>query len=199
MTRPLLLLDAAGVLVFETDSRILSEMAREAGVDPLAAKAWMEEQAYTCFWGGEWSMRDLCAGFTDSLGGKELDPDAWEQAWQASCRPTGALQWLEDWSRLAELWLLSDHRSAWLEASMGESLKLFEKTIISDQQGVTKKDPTYFELIAALARGRRSLYVDDRKENLQAMKAAEPRAGTVLADPAGKWGKAVTRFLAQGA
>lgn len=199
MTRPLLLLDGAGVLLFETDAKIISQAAKRAGVDPAKAAEWMEQIAYSPFWGGDWTVKELCLRLHQDLGGTPLNPELLEREWRESCRPTEALNWAKQRAPRAELWLLSDHRTEWIRYNMGSSLSLSETLVISDQQGITKKDPAYYEIISHKLAGREATYVDDRPENLSAMQAAAPQVRNVKADPAGKWGKAVSHWLFGGA
>lgn len=199
-SRPLVLLDAAGVLVFEDDARVLSCLSDAYRLDPNQVNDWLEGEAYDPWWTGRWQWPDFWAAFSDRFGVSVTDQERWQHEW-SSLRPMHPLSLLGDWAQWADLWLVSDHRADWLLPVLGDQADIFQMIWISDQVGLTKKDPALFDLLSSyIPPGDRPIYyLDDRPHNLDLARRSIPGLHTFRADPAGRWTSWLYRSLAGGA
>ena len=200
MSRPLVLLDAAGVLVFDDDARWMSELADHCGLSRAEALQWLDQVAYRPWWSGQWQWPDFWQAFYDRFSVRVEDTAVFEHSW-SSLRPLASLQYLASWAQVADLWLVSDHRSGWLLPALGEHLQCFQFCWVSDQVGLTKRDELYFDLLSRYLSGQQSpvFYLDDRQENLLQAARFFPSLRYMVADPAGLWTRWLERSLLGGA
>lgn len=103
---------------------------------------------------------------------------------QSSLFPLPALDYLPQWSQIADIHLVSNHRSEWLSLS---AVNEYIKSItISSDVGFCKPQQEIFEITTKKLNAEMSvLFVDDQEKNLRT--AAEFGWRTLLADKQGNW------------
>jgi FMN phosphatase YigB (HAD superfamily) len=94
---------------------------------------------------------------------------------------------LDRWNDLADLWLLSNHRTPWLQAAMGTRWDMFSRHFVSSDTGHLKPEQAAFaQLTAYLDPYAKCLFVDDKPRNVEAMKRFCGIDG-IVADVDGEW------------
>ncbi|MFC4810905.1 HAD family hydrolase [Paenibacillus sp. GCM10023250] len=181
--RKQLVLDAGGVIVTNLPGfwTMLADAARVQYSDIRAAyKAelgdglWTGAVAEADFW--RW-VEDRCPGVTER--------DARELL-RRNLRPLPAFDRVAAWSRLADVHLLSNHRTEWLAPVVARLRPYLGHVVISSETGASKPaDAMFAALRDRLMPAAPVLYVDDHPDNL----AAADRFGWtgLLADEDGRW------------
>ena len=167
--RPSLVLDAGGVVVTEPMGLVLTRLASASPLDRGTIEARYRSELYDRFWSGSLEAELFWDALID-LGDARIHPDELREVFFGSLFVQAAVaSVLPRWRRIADLYLLSNHRSEWLLPLLQEQglTDVFEKVWISDVMRSAK--PTvdlYRGLAAHLPRGSPVLYVDDDARNL---------------------------------
>nr|WP_304150464.1 HAD-IA family hydrolase [Paenibacillus lautus] len=104
-----------------------------------------------------------------------------------SLQPLPGLNYLAQWSEIADIHVLSNHCKEWLEPIL-EKVEPYARSItISNQVGLRKPDlQIYKHVVKQFERSERTVvYVDDQQKNLKP--AIDLGWKTLLADPEHKW------------
>lgn len=192
----LLVLDAHGV-VFTSSFRqfltLLADERRQPREDLL--QKW-RDGVRVAAWTGTISESEIWR----RLGLKTLDEIAVARELMVDCFKVGfAGARLPEWSLLAPIWILSNHRSEWLlpRTRKFQLDEYIAKVIVSDQVGAVKPDPAAFYPISSLEIApSRVLFVDDQPRNLDA--ASRLGFQVVHATNDGSWTKSVDLMLMRG-
>jgi putative hydrolase of the HAD superfamily len=190
-SRPQLVFDVGGVLAGNLDG-FWSDLARQGGIDRTELRLRYKEEVGSRLWQGSLSeaqfwdwLRAACPGV-----GTEDARDLLRRA----LVPLPALDHLEDWSRRADLHILSNHVAAWimpLFADLGTRIASFT---VSSEEGFHKPDIRLFRAAEAKLNAAGSIcFVDDKADNLETAR----RLGweTILADEGGRWIEEIDRRL----
>ncbi|WP_020618568.1 cysteine-rich CWC family protein [Paenibacillus daejeonensis] len=192
--RPQLILDMAGVLVTNLSPGFWETAGQLGGMPGAALKTRFRAEVRDAFWSGQ--MRE--SEFWDWLGAivPSADGEPLRSALCEQLQPLPALAAVADWSRVADIHLLTNHRREWL-AELVEPLKPYLASVtISSEAGRCKPDPElYAKLHRTLPLDVPILYVDDQAHNLTPAQAMGWQ--TVLADGEGKWMRQVDTFLGE--
>ena len=177
MTPPveLLVLDAHGVLFNAPLTGFLDGLAHASGQPAAAVRG---------LWRAEVRAEAWLGAAPDEAIWRRLAPMAVHPGgWQGRLEPLYALgpaaAALPRWRAAVPVWVLSNHRGAWLRARLdrfGLSAHV-DRVLVSDELGVMKPDRAAFAtaLAAATAPGA-VLFVDDQPKNVDAARALGLRA-----------------------
>ena len=192
MTIELFVLDAHGVVLSNPLPRFLDRVAERTGQDPGALRARWSRELRTPAWTGEIGDDELW----ERLTGERPASREWRALLERSYEPGPAAPHLDRWSERVPLWILSNHRSRWLEPRL-ERFGLrgaFERVLVSDRIGAAKPEAGAFTPILEHARSPSSvLFLDDRARNVEAARRLGLQALRLGA--AGSWLAAVERSI----
>lgn len=178
----LLVLDGAGVLFTNPMPRFLEGVAARTGrrLDAVLAD---RDRLRAAFWTGAIDE----AAWWDALVG--VDDPAWRERLRDGYEPGVAASHLPRWSARVPVWLLTNHRSAWLaprleQTGLGAHLS---RVLVSDRLGAAKPDPAAFGAVVAELGDDPDgvLFVDDKTRNVSAARTLGIPA--LRADPARAW------------
>jgi putative hydrolase of the HAD superfamily len=163
----LLLLDVHGVLLTRAMPALLRRLARKTGQDLEALERYWRQELRGPAWRGEIDDHELWRRLTD---GREPDPDG-RAMLERLCRRGPAAELLPAWSARVPVWLLSNHRSHWLEPRLERFgiARHVDRVLVSDATGAVKPEPAAFApALAQVGDPRRVLFVDDQASNVEA-------------------------------
>lgn len=196
MTSPaLLVLDGQGVVFNDPFADFLVQAAKVTGQCVHTLQQRWKQELRVPFWSGLLSEADM---WRTLLGGQELLdlPAVLENAYA----PGPAAPFLSRWSQRVPLWLLSNHRTAWLLPRLARfSLAVFfERILVSDALGFVKPEERSFRpLLEANCEPGSVVFVDDHLCNVNT--ATNLCFCALHADRAGKWISQVEAMLFQPA
>lgn len=135
---------------------------------------WTGAASEADFW--QW-LKGKCPSIETAYAQREL---------QANLAQLPAYDRIAEWSRLADIHLLSNHRKEWIDPIV-ESIKPSIRSItISSDVGVCKPNPEIYKRIQTrLDNSQPVIYVDDQEKNLKPARAIGWE--TILADNEGRW------------
>jgi len=119
------------------------------------------------------------------VGGDRRD---WGARLEAVYAPGPAAPRLPAWAAKVTVWLLTSHRTAWIEHRLERfGLRFwFSRVLVSDALGALKPETAVFAPLLAHVRDPATvLFVDDQEKNVTA--AGSLGLSAVLADPVGHW------------
>ncbi|MBA3397471.1 MAG: hypothetical protein H0T89_32900 [Deltaproteobacteria bacterium] len=188
----LLVLDGQGVVFNDPLATFLAQLADATGQDRGAVLARWRDDVREHAWRG--AIDD--AAMWSALAGN--DPEDWGARLEAAYAPGPAAPWLPGWAALVPVWLLTNHRAAWIEQRLERFAlrRWLSRVLVSDAIGALKPEPPVFAPLLGHVRDPATvLVVDDQKKNVAA--AAGLGLSAVLADPEGRWIAEVDRLLAR--
>lgn len=191
-TKPQLVLDIGGVLLTNLSPRLWQQLSVEANVPDHVIAAQFKQEVREALWSGKMTEEDfwswLCVTFPS------IDERKARELLHANLVPLPALSYLPAWSRVADIHLLSNHRSEWVVPALAAVSEHIESITISSSIGCCKPHPEMFEALASrIGSFDRILFVDDQDKNLKP--AARIGWDTLLADADGAWIGQVARYL----
>lgn len=108
--------------------------------------------------------------------------------------PLPALNKLPQWAERCRIFIMSNHRTEWLQPLLAPYLPYIERLHISDQDRLSKPDPAWFQHVDQhISKPSSVRFVDDSERNLAA--AAHIGWHATLADSAGNWTSEVDEWL----
>ncbi len=172
----LLVLDAGGVLLTDPMPALFSHLARVSG----RPRADLVNDFHRTIRDDLWTGRlgpEVGRHFAALAG---LPVEGAEERLTAiiedHLRPFHGVDHLAEWSRLGEVWILSNHRRAWLEGALKQYgiAEHVSRVFVSDELGVAKPEPAMFEAVLAEWGGRADevLVADDQAANMTAAQHA---------------------------
>jgi putative hydrolase of the HAD superfamily len=191
--RPGLILDAGGVLVSEPVPRWLLWAAD--GDDQRHMELQQAyDRLYQPLWSGHISARQA---FSTLARFCDRSAEQLERELVGGFELLDVSERLHDWAEVADVAVLSNHRSSWLRPLLDQIRAPLAAVWISEEMGVAKPAAPAFVRPRAWSRSRpAALFVDDHVRNVHA--AEEASIPSLLADsPA--WPDAVDAWLAEAA
>ena len=186
----LLVLDGQGVVFNDPLAAFFDQVADETGQDRAAVLSRWRDEVRDRAWRGAIDDRTMWSALS---GG---DPRDWGARLEAAYAPGPAAPRLPAWAAHVPVWLLTNHRTAWIEQRL-ERFGLrpwFSRVLVSDALGALKPEPVVFAPLLAHVRAPAAvLFVDDQQKNVTA--AAALGLSVLLADPVGRWTSDVDRRL----
>ena len=178
----LLVLDGQGVVFNDPLAAFFDQVADSTGQARGAVLARWRDDVRDRAWRGAIDDRAM---WTALIGGDHRD---WGARLEAAYAPGPAAPRLPGWAARVPVWLLTNHRTAWIEHRL-ERFGLrpwFSRVLVSDALGALKPAPAVFAPLLAHVRDPAAvLFVDDQQKNVTA--AAALGLSAVLADPVGRW------------
>lgn len=189
----LLVCDVGGVLLTDGLSLLLDELAAAAGRDPAQLRAFFDEHQRTALFGGQgWAETTFWAELVSVAGPVEQvgSPGAWRARLRTLLRPLEpGTSVVKRWAATGPVWLVSNHRRAWLEPPLRASgvWQRCERRFVSEEVGIVKPDPAMYRTVLDAWGGPpdRVVCVDADPDSVAAARAVGLRA--ILADAAGQW------------
>ncbi|KYP81788.1 hypothetical protein AYW79_09070 [Ferroacidibacillus organovorans] len=182
--KPQLVLDIAGVLITNMSPlfwQLLSDSASISYEDLVSDfKVNVREQLWTGAFTEEEFWNRLCVTFpTVNLNNAK-------DSLQSSLQPLPALNHLARWSEIADIHLLSNHRTEWLMKPLATVRKYIRTFTISSDVGCCKPHREIYDVLAnKLDAEQIVLFVDDQEKNF--IPAIELGWMTLQADEFGTW------------
>lgn len=189
--RPQLVLDISGVLVNNLSSVFWKEISASSGVAIQEIKEQFNEIKRD-LWTGNLKEEKLWIWLVNRYPG--INKDRARDILIHTLEPLPSVQYLEQWNRIADIHLLSNHCIEWLEPMLA-ALKGHTKSItISNQVGLCKPDIRIYEMVQSHFECKdRVLYVDDQEKNLKP--AISLGWKTLLADEHNNWIKEIEPIM----
>lgn len=187
----LLVLDGQGVVFNDPLAAFFDELADATGQDRGAVLARWRDGVRDRAWRGAIDDRTMWRAL---IGG---DAGNWGARLEAAYAPGPGAPRLPAWAARVPIWLLTNHRTAWIEQRLVRfGLRpLFSRVLVSDALGALKPETSVFAPLLAHVRDPAAvLFVDDQQKNVTV--AAALGLSAVLADPVGRWISEVDRRLA---
>ncbi|CAG7636145.1 HAD-IA family hydrolase [Paenibacillus allorhizosphaerae] len=190
--KPQLVLDIGGVLLTNLSPQLWQQLSVEANVPDNVIASQFKQEVREALWSGKMTEEDfwswLCVSFPS------IDEQKARKLLHANLVALPALSYLPAWSRIADIHLLSNHRSEWVVPALAAVSEYIESITISSSIGFCKPHPEMFEALASrFGAFDRILFVDDQEKNLKP--AAKIGWDTLLADSGGAWIGDVSRYL----
>ncbi|MEC0238441.1 HAD-IA family hydrolase [Paenibacillus dokdonensis] len=191
--RPQLVLDIAGVLVNNISSVFWKELVVVSGVTLQVIKEQFNEIKRD-LWTGNLMEEQLWVWLVHHYPG--INTDRAREILIKTLEPLPSVQYLEQWSRIADIHLLSNHCREWLEPILTVFKRHTKSITISNQVGLCKPDIQIYEwVVSHFEFNERVLYVDDQEKNLKP--AISLGWETLLADDNNHWIKDIEPKLIQ--
>ncbi len=183
-SRPQLVLDIAGVLVTNMSPGFWRELSVYADIPYESLVTRFKYDIRERLWSGSIGEGDFWRWLRTEF--PSIDQNDAHDILQSSLRPLPAMEHLSDWCQVADIHLLSNHRTEWLVSTLIAARKYIKSATISSDVGFCKPDPRIYELAAAKLNAVGAvLFVDDQEKNLTP--ASNLGWGTLLADETGEW------------
>ncbi|RUT28010.1 hypothetical protein EJP77_18515 [Paenibacillus zeisoli] len=186
MNRPPLVLDVAGVLTTNLSPYYWDELGNICGLPPSYIKQQFRSEIRERLWTGQITEQEyylwLKQKFLNSTANLLCD----RSLLLKHLRMLPAASYFEIWSRQADIHLLSNHRTEWLDELLRPYNCYLTSMTISNSVGICKPDLAIYEHVQRhLDNESIVFYVDDQDRNL--LPARELGWHTFRADPEGQW------------
>lgn len=183
-TKPQLVLDIGGVLLTNLSPQFWQELTAATTISHSELTARYKAQMSPSLWSGRISEDQFWDWLCEQCS--TIDGPSARELLQAKLQPLPALDLLPEWSRLADIHILSNHRTEWIAPRLTEVQQFITSMTISSIVGVAKPNPDIYKLAASrLNPNQRILFVDDKETNL--LEASRLGWHTLLADEEGRW------------
>ncbi|WP_127591399.1 HAD-IA family hydrolase [Paenibacillus lautus] len=189
--KPQLVLDLAGVLVSNFSPVVWLKLSEGSEIsfqdirgqfDEIRKDLWTGKIKEEEFWG--WMSQRM----------KKINKEQARELLMQSLEPLPGLNYLAEWSEIADIHILSNHCKEWLEPIL-ERVEPYSRSItISNQVGLSKPDIRIFQHVGKqFESGQTVVYIDDQEKNLNPV--IELGWKTLLADKEHKWIEQVEPML----
>jgi putative hydrolase of the HAD superfamily len=190
-----LVLDVGGVLLSNLTPTFWTQLVERTGVDYAEIRSKYKREIRDHLWSGaveepqfwQWLNR-YCPSLLEEEGRAMI---------MDNLVPLASLERLEGWRQLADLHILSNHRSEWLMPKLADYVHHFTSLTVSSSAGCFKPDLRIYHHAAetiGTADGP-ILFIDDSAANLE--KAQSLGWSVLHADPAGEWLNKVEPIMQQ--
>lgn len=167
----IMILDAHGVIFNNPFIGFLADVARMTGqTREDVLERWYRE-VRTLAWTGAMTDEEIWRSLTAQRG----DTQCWQALLETHYTLGPVAPMLRMWSQMMPIWILSNHRSHWLDRRLKRFQidELFERVIVSDAVNLTKPDYRLFEYTAKLLPPSvTAFFVDDQQKNVEAARNA---------------------------
>ncbi|MBD3918485.1 HAD-IA family hydrolase [Paenibacillus sp. PR3] len=180
-----LILDVGGVLLSNLTPTFWTQLVERTGVDYSEIRSRYKSEVRDDLWSGaveepqfwKW-MNQYCPSLTEE-DGRTMIMD--------NLVPLPSLERLVQWKQLADLHILSNHRTEWLDPKLADYAQHFTSMTVSSRAGSFKPNVSIYQhAVAAIGDAEGPiLFIDDSANNLQ--QAESLGWSVLLADQAGEW------------
>lgn len=189
-----LVLDVAGVLITNFSPGFWNETASVSGITYEELTYLFAEEIRKPLWTGEVGEEDFWFWLAKYC---PADPLELKKQLFKNLKTMRAFDLIPKWSEQADIHLVSNHRSEWLEGLLAPIQPYLTSVTISSEEGCCKPDLQIYHIVASkLASANNIIYVDDQMRNLAPAEALTWTS--VLADPEGQWIRYIEEKLAAG-
>lgn len=193
MLKPQLVLDIGGVLAANLTPVYWNRLSETAGCSSERLYAAYKEKLSARLWTGAVTEEEFWSWLCEEL--PSIKHEVAKSQLLACLTPLPAMDKLAEWSQLANIHVLSNHRSEWVNPLLEPVLPYLTSVTISSDVGFSKPSSDIFKAVQRmLPDASRVLFVDDSTRNLAA--AEQHGWSTLLADEAGNWIAQVPPLLA---
>jgi HAD superfamily hydrolase (TIGR01549 family) len=195
MIKHQLILDVAGVIITNLSPIFWHEIAELAFIPSETLRSQFKQEMRELLWTGKISEYEFWHWLNKKCPPIEIHTA--QSILFKQLRYLPAIKCLPTWSQVADIHLLSNHRTEWLEPLL-EPIKKYVKSItISSSVGFSKPDPIIYEIVQSKIQvNRQVLFVDDQEKNLKP--AQDLFWSTLKADKKGMWIEQVNEILNTG-
>lgn len=192
--KPQLVLDVGGVLLTNLSPPFWQELTASTAIAYTELVALYKENMSQSLWSGRVTEEQFWDWLCDQCA--TIDRQQARALLQKNLTPLPALDLLPEWSRIADIHLLSNHRIEWIGPCLADARHFITSMTISGSAGVAKPDPGIYKIASEhLDPDRPVLFVDDKQSNLT--EASRLGWHTLLADEEGRWLQQVIPRLKQ--
>ena len=182
--KTILVLDVGGVLATNLTPQLWQNLATLANTSVATLYASYKKEISKKLWIGECTEGQFWQWLEQySI---QLTIERQRELITQALQPLPALQYLQQWSQLAEIHIMSNHLSDWLQPLLAPYETYIERIHVSDQVRLSKPNPQWFTLLHEQFNDAALIwFVDDSDHNV----AAAELIGwnTLLADQAHNW------------
>ncbi|MCH1627931.1 HAD family hydrolase [Ferdinandcohnia quinoae] len=190
-TKPDLVLDIAGVIATNFSPIYWEDLASKGKVSYEDLVAFRKE-VREVLWTGSIQEEEFWTRLIDRF--PTIDRRYAVTKLLAEIKPLPALEMIPLWSEFANIHLLSNHRTEWVDHIISPIEYYIKSITISSDVGVSKPQrDIYLKVNAHLSPNENVLFVDDQDKNL--IEARNLGWNTLLADTKGEWIKYVSQQL----
>ena len=194
MNKPILILDAGGVIIEDLTTKfwdILVSLSADSHLTRESLYKQYKKDYSEKLWSGQINEEQFLAWLSCSDINLTLTD---LRIIIASCLvPLPAFEKVKTWAERADIYIMSNHLTAWLTPAL-EPIKPFLIDIyVSDNYKLKKPSIGWFELIATKHSNRTIMFVDNTLHNVEA--AAQVGWNTVYAQPDQSWINQVDHWL----
>ncbi|WP_243643941.1 HAD-IA family hydrolase [Paenibacillus pinisoli] len=186
------MLDIGGVLAANLSPRFWNEIARLADTPVELLYAKYKEELSRGLWVGHFSELE----FWNWIHAQSPSVSAakGQAILMESLAPLPGMLQLPEWSKHADIHILSNHLAAWIDPVLEPVRPFLTSVTISSQIGMSKPQLELYEYACALLPPTAPvLFIDDQERNLR--QGAAVGWHTLQADPDGRWIDEANRWL----
>jgi FMN phosphatase YigB (HAD superfamily) len=187
-----LILDIAGVIITNLSPRYWHDISRASGVASDDLKTRFTNEIREDFWTGKLTEVDFWRWLNKQC--PLMDMQKAKSILVENLAPLPAFDCIANWSELADIHLLSNHRKEWIDPLL-EPIKEYTKSIsISSSVGFCKPNFEIYNIINSnLPTMQQVMFVDDQEKNLKPATSFGWR--TLIADSEGQWIGTIEKLL----
>ncbi|MDR6879259.1 HAD-IA family hydrolase [Bacillus sp. 3255] len=192
MDKPQLVLDLAGVIITNFSPRYWSDLAALAQTSPEEFRTRFRSEVREALWTGQVTEEEFWGWLVKSY--PTVDARRVRESIRQDLTYLPAFGRLAQWSAIADIHLLSNHRIEWLSELLIPVYPFIKSLTISSEVGLCKPDPNiYKEVQSKFVNSSWILFVDDQARNLEPAHLLGWQ--TLLADPEHRWIEELTHQL----
>lgn len=191
--KPQLVLDLAGVLVSNFSSEVWLKLSEGSEISFQDIREQFNEIRKD-LWTGKIKEEEFWGWLSQRM--KQINKEQARELLIQSLEPLPGLNYLTEWSEIADIHIVSNHCKEWLEPIL-ERVEPYTRSItISNQVGLSKPDIRIFQHVGKqFESGQTVVYIDDQEKNLNPV--IELGWKTLLADKEHKWIEQVEPMLGE--
>ncbi len=190
--KPQLVLDVAGVLIANMSPVFWQQLSADSGISYEKLLVHFKKNVRKSLWTGSITEGDFWNWLGSTFPTVNLHHA--RNFLESSLKPLTAMNHVARWSEIADIHLLSNHRTEWLRTPLAPIINYISTATISSDVGFCKPHREIYDVVAKKLSIEQSVFfVDDQEKNLR--RAIEFGWNTLHADELGLWISHVERLL----
>jgi FMN phosphatase YigB (HAD superfamily) len=187
-----LILDIAGVIITNLSPRYWNDISSASGISADDLKTRFKNEIREDFWTGKLTEDDFWQWLNKHC--QKIDMKKAKSILLENLEPLPAFHCIANWSELADIHLLSNHRKEWIDPLL-EPIKKYTRSIsISSSVGFCKPNLEIYNIVNSnLYTMHQVIFVDDQEKNLKP--AMSLGWSTLIADSEGEWIGTIEKLL----
>ncbi|URN93507.1 MAG: haloacid dehalogenase [Candidatus Pristimantibacillus lignocellulolyticus] len=163
--RNILVLDVGGVLATNLTPRLWQDLADLSNTSIDTMYASYKQEISKQLWTGQCTEKQFWQWLASY--GVQLSVSDQRRLITQALQPLPALDYLERWSKLADIYIMSNHLNDWLQPLLAPYLPYIKSIHVSDQVRLSKPNPKWFQLLHEQFTDVSSIwFVDDSSNNI---------------------------------